>query len=91
MMMLDKNKQELKAWDLFKFTDGWQLVYETFKDKSWLKFKWYSFTSRQDFDTKNLSDFKFEIVWTSKDWISPKYYDVVKRERIKRWEHFLDS
>lgn len=89
--MLDKNKQQLKDWDLFKFTDWWQLIYETFSDWKELKFKWYSFTSRQDFDTNKLSDFKFEIIWTAKEGINPKYYDVVKRERIKRWDYFLDS
>ena len=89
--MLDKNKQQLKAWDLFKFTDGGQLVYETFQDGDDLKFKGYSFTSRQDFDTKKLTDFKFEIVGNNREWIDPKYYDVVKRERLKRWEFFLDS
>lgn len=89
--MIDKNKQELKAWDLFKFTDGWQLIYETFSKGEELKFKGYSFESKQDFDANKLSDFKFEIVGTRKDWIDAKFYDVVKTERVRRWEHFLDS
>lgn len=89
--MLDRNNNELKDWDLFKFTDGWQLIYETFKDWNELKFRGYTFTSREDFDTDKLSDFKFEIIGTSKEWVNPKYYDEVKRERLKRGEHFLDS
>ena len=89
--MLDKNKRQLQSWDLFRFTDGWQLIYETFKKWDKLLFKWYSFQSRKDFDTKDLSDFKFEIVGDKDWWFDDRYYDVIKRERMKNWEHFLDS
>lgn len=89
--MLDFNKKELKDWDLFKFRDWWQLIYETFSKGEELKFKGYSFESKQDFDANKLSDFKFEIVWNNKEWVNPKYYDEVKRERLKRGEYFLDS
>lgn len=89
--MLDKNKKELKAWDLFKFTDGWQLIYQTFSKWDHLKFKGYSFVSRKDFDTDDLSDFKFEIIWSEKDWIDANYYEIAKREQEKNWVRFLDS
>ena len=39
----------------------------------------------------DLSDFKFEIIWTTKDGIDPKYYDIAKREKTKKWIRFLDS
>ena len=89
--MLDKNKQQLKAWDLFKFTDWGSLIYEAFSKWDKLLFKGYSFESKQDFDSWNLSDFKFEIVGTAKDWLDERSYDYIKRERLKRGERFLDS
>ena len=89
--MLDKNKQVLKPGDLFKFTDWGTLIYQTFTKGDKLMFKGYSFDSRYDFDWDNLNNFKFEIVWTVKDWLDERSYDYVRKERIKHWDHFLDS
>jgi hypothetical protein len=87
MKLIDYNKQELKAWDLFKFRDGWQIIYEVV---DW-GFTWYSQKMKEIFPIDKLDNFKFEIVGNSKDWIDPKYSDYVVIERMKRGEYFLDS
>lgn len=92
--MKDIYKRELKAWDLFKFVEwvesDWN-IYETFQAEDKLLFKGYSFQSTKAFNTDKLLDSKFEIVWTNKEWLDEKSYDFVRRERMNRWEFFLDS
>ena len=86
-MLLDFNKQELKAWDLFKFRDGWQIIYEVV---DWW-FTGYTQQMKEIFPIDKLDNFKFEIVWNKKDWIDHKYSDYVVIERMKRGEMFLDT
>lgn len=86
-MLLDYNKQELKAWDLFKFRDGGQIIYEVV---DWW-FTGYTQQMKEIFPIDKLDNFKFEIVWNKKDWIDPKYSDYVVIERMKRGEMFLDT
>ena len=94
MQMKDINKKELQAWDLFKFVEwadkDWN-IYETFEAENKLLFKWYSFQSNRAYNTSKLIDSKFEIVWNNKEWLDEKSYDYVRRERMNRWEYFLDS
>lgn len=92
--MKDVNKRELQSWDLFKFVEGVENngnIYETFDTDKWLLFKGYSFQTSKAFNTDSLVDSKFEIIGTKKEWLDEKSYDYVKRERMNRWEYFLDS
>lgn len=92
MALLDIKKQELKAWDLFRFVNG-ELIYYVYEEEWVLRYTAYSVETKYSFSIDILNPFQFEIIWTAKEWLGADYDDIAKRHWENKMQDFklLDS